>query len=308
MRLPAVSKASLPNLVCAIVVVSASSGPVPGDHEDEHDCSKELSKWKTSFSDAKKQFCCESASKGCEGAEPDPCGSQASQDGKYDCEADLCHWKSAWASKKKSWCCQHETKGCAGGGEPACTVGAMSVTEGKVPENYDCVSGYPDYVPKWSQEKREYCCSTAYVGCVGDSKHEVSEAQKEQPGKPPQENNSALPPYDCSAGFPEHVEAWSSDKQDYCCKNSGRACHGVEASSQAPDPAVYDCQKGYPKYVDKWSADKKAQCCERHNMGCPTSTSAPPEEPQAEHAPVFDCDKGFPEHVDGWSADKKAQG
>ncbi|CAK0822577.1 unnamed protein product [Prorocentrum cordatum] len=199
--------------------------------------------------------------------------------------------------------------------------------------------GGPD--PSARQEKKKYCCKTKFVGCAGESQHEVSEsepqgeqAEETSDSRPKEADDAALPQYDCSAGFPEHVKDWSSTKRDYCCKTSGRACEGDEAPDEAPDagsgpgPPPYNCQKGLA-YVDNWSHSKRKHCCESEHVGCdgdepqtqpgPGGRSAPgapegdgqtqqgPEDLPTANAPEFDCDKGWPEHVGGWSEDKRAQ-
>merc|ERR1712062_176262 len=66
-----------------------------------YDCNAGYNNWAKGWSDSKKVWCCEHASRGCTTTSPP-----------YDCQAGYFNWVKGWSDSKKSWCCQHRARGC----------------------------------------------------------------------------------------------------------------------------------------------------------------------------------------------------
>jgi len=77
-----------------------------------YDCNAGFSKWQTGWSHSKKEWCCQTAQKGCEQS--------------YDCDAGFDNWQVGWSQPKKDWCCQMTGKGCEQAALAAATAAAAS--------------------------------------------------------------------------------------------------------------------------------------------------------------------------------------
>eukprot|EP00929_Paragymnodinium_shiwhaense_P041628 TRINITY_DN21610_c0_g1_i1.p1 TRINITY_DN21610_c0_g1~~TRINITY_DN21610_c0_g1_i1.p1 ORF type:complete len:1289 (-),score=474.10 TRINITY_DN21610_c0_g1_i1:127-3993(-) len=70
-----------------------------------YDCHVDLSSWKVSWSQSKKDYCCRTQHVGCE-----------EQDGHtFDCHAGLRNFEIGWSAEKKAWCCKTQGLGCGPG-------------------------------------------------------------------------------------------------------------------------------------------------------------------------------------------------
>merc|ERR1712151_1369451 len=95
------------------------------------DCNLDHGSWEDKWGDAKKEYCCHSAGKGC----------PALDRLEYDCHAGKESWE-LWENERKRYCCTL-TKGTPD--EVACG-------------EFDCNLGRDAWEDSWSDVKREYCC------------------------------------------------------------------------------------------------------------------------------------------------------
>jgi len=81
-----------------------------------YDCNAGFSNWAKGWPIGKKQYCCRTANKGCEGPPPAPPGPVGTTSLPYDCNAgyhDCYHCLlKQWSVGKLAWCCQHMQRGC----------------------------------------------------------------------------------------------------------------------------------------------------------------------------------------------------
>lgn len=106
-------------------------------------------------------------------------------------------------------------------------------------------------VEMWPQEKREWCCTYAGIGCPAVRQ---------------------MPSFDCTAGAGLE-STWSARQRAWCCAHSGVGC-------------AYDCHRDFEKWHDSWPRAKQEWCCRRFGRGCPqkalaTCGGAGPKQPAA---------------------------
>merc|ERR1712217_804211 len=81
-----------------------------------YDCNAGFSNWAKGWPIGKKQYCCRTANKGCEGPPLAPPGPVGTTSLPYDCNAgyhDCYHCLlKQWSVGKLAWCCQHMQRGC----------------------------------------------------------------------------------------------------------------------------------------------------------------------------------------------------
>eukprot|EP00405_Crypthecodinium_cohnii_P017465 CAMPEP_0206454914 /NCGR_PEP_ID=MMETSP0324_2-20121206/21428_1 /ASSEMBLY_ACC=CAM_ASM_000836 /TAXON_ID=2866 /ORGANISM="Crypthecodinium cohnii, Strain Seligo" /LENGTH=550 /DNA_ID=CAMNT_0053925493 /DNA_START=157 /DNA_END=1809 /DNA_ORIENTATION=+ len=65
----------------------------------------------------------------------------------------------------------------------------------------------------WSQGRRDFCCSTAKVGCPTSTSTLTSTS-----------TSTTTLPFDCSAGLKNWEMGWSEPKKNYCCKHEKKGC------------------------------------------------------------------------------------
>jgi len=128
---------------------------------------------------------------------------------------------------------------------------------------------------------------------------------------------------DCNAGALDWKNAWSKNKQEYCCREYSLGClleeeqsketeEETEDSASRPRPPVqpapqggpvdpFNCAMGDQNIKAGWSMAKKKWCCANHHKGCPN----PGESWHAVPASWYDCQAGLPNFAKGWSTAKK---
>lgn len=146
-------------------------------------------------------------------------------------------------------------------------------------------------------------------------------------------NSSTLP--DCDTGFANWEALWSQERQEFCCRTTGRGCTTqtttpatVEQPTPLPTPPPtpivtpgppivtpppgkvdpYNCAVGA---MTTWGAGKKHWCCQVHHVGCPIVViqTLPPvviQTPPPAPADPYNCADGFANWQAGWSIAKKA--
>merc|ERR1712217_614322 len=77
----------------------------------KYDCTNKYSTWESSWSNKKKQWCCENMNMGCIGSIIGTT-TRISIRPKYDCTNKYSTWESSWSNKKKRWCCENMKMGC----------------------------------------------------------------------------------------------------------------------------------------------------------------------------------------------------
>jgi len=270
------------------------------------DCTAGFRKWRTSWPDKKKAYCCETEKRGCEND--------------MDCSEGRMHWES-WPDEKKAACC-NKPGVCA---KPAPSPATTS-------QPHDCNIGFEDWVHRWSIPKRVYCCLNARRGCP---------TAPPLPKPPPP--TTPAPPFDCNAGFPNWHVGWSQAKKAWCCTHVGKGCevptvtslpydcnsdyvdcyhclmtrwsvgkrawccaHARRGCATPAPPAVpattslpFDCNAGFNNWQAGWSPSKMAWCCQQQHKGCKPPTPATTE------CPPQDCNAGFANWRAGWTPQKK---
>jgi len=75
-----------------------------------YECYDELSNWRFSWSQHKKQWCCMHEHQGCEGGMHGYGHHYAARP--FDCTASHGNWQAAWSEPKKNYCCNMHNLGC----------------------------------------------------------------------------------------------------------------------------------------------------------------------------------------------------
>jgi len=99
-----------------------------------YDCEKNYETWKTSWTKARQDWCCQQHSKGC------------AYKPQFNCLT-----RERWSKAKLWWCCHHKGRGCPHHHSPTPT---SSPSQG-----FDCHAGADNWVLGWSVEKVQYCCN-----------------------------------------------------------------------------------------------------------------------------------------------------
>jgi len=86
-------------------------------------------RWKTGWSHAKREWCCEHEERGCY---------------RWNCDRGWENWFHEWGHDKKEWCCENRNRGC---GLPTTSL------------PFDCSAGQHNCWHGWSKGKKEWCCS-----------------------------------------------------------------------------------------------------------------------------------------------------
>jgi len=148
-----------------------------------------------SWSDKKKEYCCDRVGKGCPTTpkppppttpppppppKPRPPAPPAptTTPCPIDCNAgyndlDPLQWVHGWSAAKKIYCCKVASKGCASELPPPSGSPPSGVPPEPEDREYDCDAGFHD-CPKclkqsWSPKKINWCCSHRGKGCVSST-------------------------------------------------------------------------------------------------------------------------------------------
>jgi len=274
--------------------------PAPAQAE-AFNCFADYENWRNAWNEAKANYCCEKAGRGC----PQPEYPEYHKF-EYNCHSGYSNWFFGWSTHKKSWCCDHKHLGCPGtwhGSYHLHTniLHGVGHAHGRI---YDCHAGFSNWKQGWSDSKKDWCCSHEKKGCLK---------------------------YHCHS----NVGAWAAPKREWCCSNfqvgcphttlsadkcdaqcvvkgesskcisrihwtrdnvfSGkengcelayskvqvecdicRACTiqeaGCKVHAVAKDP--FDCNAALNNFFRAWSPDKKHWCCTKRGKGC--EGSSPP--------------------------------
>lgn len=119
----------------------------------------------STWSEAKKTWCCSVHHKGCLTLAPTapplppmlpvmPTAPPPPAD-PYNCAEGFSNWMLGWSVGKKAWCCRVHGKGCPqiGGG---C---------GTTSPPFDCNAGFANWMAGWSVAKKAWCCKNQGKGC-----------------------------------------------------------------------------------------------------------------------------------------------
>jgi len=120
--------------------------------------------------------------------------------------------------------------------------GRVSITRGEVVK-----------VPDWSAKQKEYCCTTAQVGC------DASQASSAP---------AAAELFSCTAS----AQAWSESETTWCCQNKHIGCPSAQDVQDAEDAAAQDQANttagstARPMFncdtTEQWPAAKVHWCCQ----------------------------------------------
>merc|ERR550532_3138334 len=99
---------------------------------------------------------------------------------------------------------------------PLPAVGAPTVPPMPAAPDFDCESGYTNWVVGWSADKKQFCCEHFSRGCP---------------------TTTTPCQYDCNAGYSSWVKGWATAKKEYCCSHAGKGCPGSEPPLPAVRPA-----------------------------------------------------------------------
>jgi len=288
-------------------------------------CSEDTHKLDTLWSDDKKQWCCARVSVGCdhpgaalhsvadsaEGANaasvtqvavaagPVNATSNSSEPsgGAFDCAEGASNWEAGWSDEKKQWCCKRVSVGCSA--RPAVSekklVTAAAEPSGGADNLYDCPQTSDIVIANWPDDKREWCCRHASVGCPRQSVFTtttkpqttttvVPTTTTAAPSKTtavPTTTTALLPKasndvFDCTEGASNFDAGWSEAKKDWCCHHASIGC-----PKPVPDGDPFDCAEGAKNLDAGWSDAKKQWCCQHASVGCPKQVAPLVGEPSA---------------------------
>eukprot|EP00429_Kryptoperidinium_foliaceum_P101096 CAMPEP_0176248306 /NCGR_PEP_ID=MMETSP0121_2-20121125/33400_1 /TAXON_ID=160619 /ORGANISM="Kryptoperidinium foliaceum, Strain CCMP 1326" /LENGTH=334 /DNA_ID=CAMNT_0017587983 /DNA_START=146 /DNA_END=1150 /DNA_ORIENTATION=+ len=165
--------------------------------------------------------------------------------GHFDCSAAAKSWWKEWSREKQRYCCDLTSgasvaplpQGRSSTGSPSiarrpCALGAQA-TGARDVQGVGCSAAGAEAVPPaaafecqaregawaraWSQEKKDWCCRTAKVGCPA-SAASASEAGTSE--------------FYCSSknGF----SAWSAEHRHWCCQHAGMGCDDLAEPLPGP--------------------------------------------------------------------------
>lgn len=183
-----------------------------------YDCNRDYVIWDVAWSEAKKNYCCETEGRGCPTQRttafpettvtlpptppPTPTWTRGPTGDPHNCAIGRVE---DWSLRKRRWCCRVHHKGCPG---PVPTLGPTvgPTSPRPPPDPYNCAEGYSNWQVGWSIGKKAWCCKVHGKGCPATGCVTTS------------------PPYDCDAGYANWMAGWSIGKKAWCCKNRGKGC------------------------------------------------------------------------------------
>lgn len=164
---------------------------------------------------------------------------------------------------------------------------------------FDCDIGFLDWEILWSQEKREFCCSTQTRGCATTEAASALPTSVPQSGRPsgaapmppaiPSRPTTSVDPFNCAIAWSHWDQLWPDQKKDWCCQVHGKGCPTTAAPApRQPRPARPAVPAGAAPVLP-WETN------------LPPGIVLPTPGPNAK----FDCAAGFANWVAGWAIDKK---
>lgn len=226
------------------------------------------------WSTEKKERCCATVGMGC-----------PHRPSTYDCAISHGDHPEDWPKEKRDKCCEHYGLGCDA-------------------EPYNCVLGLTDWQAGWTAAQKQWCCDHKQLGC-SDTQYDCKSDEKDwsahhrkycctahQAGC--EDATIPKPKFNCREGWPDDVDSWEKDKEEFCCSNYAR-CKDESPSPayQHPHPAAFvmhfDCHDGLTNWKTLWHPAKTAWCCAHRDLGC-------------DHHGHFDCDAGSKK---SWPSEKQ---
>jgi len=146
-------------------------------------------------------------------------------------------------------------EGCAAscvvdGQSATCAFRVLNVSE----HRYGHASGACARAHRIVAEQCLVCAHCSLAAVCGAS------AKKVGTSPPPLEGSLHAADYDCRQDK-EHLDLWTSEKRDWCCRHKHVACVGSF-------PLQFDCNAGFANWEHAWPAAKQKWCCEHHGRGC----------------------------------------
>eukprot|EP00929_Paragymnodinium_shiwhaense_P031171 TRINITY_DN17532_c0_g1_i4.p1 TRINITY_DN17532_c0_g1~~TRINITY_DN17532_c0_g1_i4.p1 ORF type:complete len:609 (+),score=47.81 TRINITY_DN17532_c0_g1_i4:71-1828(+) len=225
----------------------------------KHDCEKDYTYWKYSWSLEKKQYCCGRFQKPCPGL--------------FQCEAGLLHWEDGWSELKKTWCCENDGRGCNSWSQALFSSGwwcSLVSHWPLVPQR--CMKDHNNV--EWRRHKN----STAATHEVASNRHPEEETRFPSPitttttittkttitttatsiSTTTTTSSSTMEqaPFSCAASE-KNWKVWSLARSSWCCGVLQHTC-----------PGFLDCRAGYFNHEKGWSTLKKDYCCKSQQRGC----------------------------------------
>lgn len=252
--------------------VPSSSSGVAVTTEVVFDCDADFENFLSSWSNAKKEFCCKKRNRGCVPSAPYHCFSGREDSWplskqnyccethkvgclKYDCAAGLPFAHSGWSESKKDFCCKRFGEGCA----------------------FDCLADLAHAATAWSENQKSWCCRHEKKGCE-------SMTESKKPGNCSvdcyHDGKTATCvdriAYASKHTYTGHVDACQKAHQlvqrecDSCshCTLEAAKCTTPHPSTESGDDAYewYDCKTDLTS--NSTLAKKRSWCCEHQGKGC----------------------------------------
>lgn len=238
-----------------------------------------------SWSSTQRSFCCTHHQKGCPEkkvkTQPQLKGCEAHCDlngQKQSCQAQInSAARSAFAHQNNACGKAYEKVKSECAVCSSCALAEVTCKALPVSKPFDCGAALQNWVARWSEKKKDWCCKHEMKGC-GDAFCE---------------------------NF-EELRLWTTKKKAFCCRTTGNGCTGsqpplvsaghgfkwkrakvdgmstwIRDKVEMPKPKVeppskvkvtkvtsFDCKDGYHDFVHLWSTTKKHWCCEQEGLAC----------------------------------------
>jgi len=222
----------------------------------------------------------------------------------YRCDLNQTEYQEEWVMPKKLWCCLHFDIGCRALSElcpdklvfsttatatstTTATATALTATTRTITSTLDpqsCQTDLANWQNAWPVAKKTECCTRFLTFNVWPADTEEGCCSNGFAACEQSDN----PEYDCEAAYPNWREAWSAEKQEWCCAHYKRGCH--EAS--------YECDTSDDDLISDWPVSKSSWCCTHRQVGCAA-------DPQSEGAAGFDCSPSAQNTAPEWSQEQK---
>jgi len=226
----------------------------------------------------------------------------------FDCSTGF---SMLWSPKRADWCCVHKGRGCyrrevdKEDNEAEAAASEIVSSERTTSEgSYDCLVGYPQWIARWSGEKKAWCCKHANRACPTTVIATTTSVE-----------------YSCIVWRPEEDQKWSPTKRDWCCKHENKGCLATTTARPAPpeEPiTTYNCVE-FPanlplaawgditlEPVESWSSDKRDWCCRHEHRGCGSEIArASQTVEKTTNSSEYDCHADFWGWMVNWGEEKK---
>jgi len=262
------------------------------------DCNADFQHWHLAWAEAKADWCCQHANRGCSSAPPSTSTHSVTMPpAHFDCQAGYSNWEAGWAPAKKSWCCQHVGRGCQHPVRTVPSTTTSSMARPTTPQSttlapmasmpFNCDEAHANHELEWSQAKHTWCCTNLGRGCSTTSQVFKNIASST--------TSANSPPFDCGAALSNWEAAWSDAKKSWCCVHTSLGCSTTTTPAQTSHP--FDCNAAAANWRATWSAAKKDWCCKSVSLGCVTEQTTLLD---------FDCHAAVYNWKAAWSDAKKA--